>query len=341
MAGNGPRKSVAMSHVARAAGVSITTVSHVLNRTRPVAAETELAVLAAVAETGYVPDDVARSMRAVSARTLGLAMSAISNTYFAEVVHSIEEATSRAGLSLLLADTHDDVAMELRAVSDLVSRRVDAIILAPSASPRDALLLARQQGVPVVLIDRLVDVELDQVAAENEEPTAQLVDHLAGLGHRHIAMIGGKSGLSTTEERIAGYRLGLRRNGLRLSRQYVVSGESTDVGAQEALKTLLHLPVPPSALVVGNNQMTIGVMRGARALGVKIPEDLAVTGFDDFAWADAFHPRLTVIAQPTHAMGEQAAELVLSRLADPSIPVRRVLMRATFVHRDSCGCIAA
>lgn len=333
----GLRKTVTMADVARVAGVSITTVSHVLNRTRPVAESTELAVMNAVAEAGYVTDEVLRS-RNGSSGTVGLAMSAMSNPYFAEVVYSLEQVTSRAGVSLLLADTHDEPATELRAISDLLSRRVDAVILAPSAHPDNALLLARQQNVPVVLIDRLIDVELDQVAVENEEPTAQLVDHLAELGHRRIAMICGKPGLSTTEERVAGYRLGLRRNRLRFARRYLVCGDSTEAGGQTALRILLDLPDRPSALVVGNNQMTIGVMRGAWASVVRIPEDLAVTGFDDFPWADAFHPGLTTIAQPTRAMGEQAAELALSRLASPSLPARRIQMHTTFMHRESCGC---
>jgi LacI family transcriptional regulator len=330
-----------MAHVARVAGVSVTTVSHVVNRSRAVAADTEHAVLAAVAETGYVPDGVVRSMRTVGTKTLGLAMSAISNPYFGDVVHSIEEVTAGAGFSLLLADTHDDVVGELRAVSELLSRRVEAIVLAPSADPSRALQHARQQGVPVVLIDRMIEADVDQIAAENEQPTALLVDHLVGLGHRRIAMVSGKSGLTTTEERVAGYRLGLRRNGLRFAKQYVVSGDSTDEGAEKALQNLLALPKPPSAVVVGNNRMTIGVLRGARDAQLNVPADLAVVAFDDFEWADLFHPGLTVIAQPTRAMGEQAAELVLSRLADPSIPPRRVVMHARFMHRESCGCVSA
>jgi LacI family transcriptional regulator len=104
------------------------------------------------------------------------------------------------------------------------------------------------------------------------------------------------------------------------------------------LLRLLALPKPPTALVVANNRMTIGVMRGAREVGMKIPDDMALVAFDDFEWADLFHPRLTVIAQPTQKMGEQALQLVLSRLADPAMPPRRIVMHPTFVHRESCGC---
>ncbi len=327
-----------MTHVARMAGVSVTTVSHVVNRTRSVAPETERAVLAAIAETGYVPDSVVRSQRTTGTRTVGLALSAMSNMYFADLVHNIEQTLAGAGYSLLLADTHDEVVDELRVVSELLNRRVDAILLAPSADPSGALGHARQQRVPVVLIDRTAPAHIDQVVAESKEATASLVDHLVTCGHSRIAMISGKPGLSTTEERIHGYREGLRRNGIRFSKALMVSGDSTDEGAQAAFATLLKLPERPSALVVGNNVMTLGVMRAARDAGISVPGDLALVGFDDFPWADLFRPGLTVVAQPTEAMGREAAQMVLSRLTDPSIPARRVVLRPTFVHRESCGC---
>jgi LacI family transcriptional regulator len=338
MAGIGTRRAVSMAHVAQAAGVSVSTVSHVVNKTRPVAPETERAVLTAIAQTGYVPDNVVRSMRTTGTQTIGLAMSAITNPYFADVVHGLEHAASQHGYSLLLADTHDEVINELRAVSDLLSRRVEAIVLAPSADAHRALQHARLQGAPVVLIDRFMDAEVDQIGVENVEPTAELVDHLAAAGHRRIAMISGQPGLSTTEERIAGFRNGLRRNGLHLSAGHLVSGHSRDAEAEEAMTQLLALPKRPSAVVVGNNRMTIGAMRALRTARVRVPDDLALVAFDDFDWADLFHPRLTVVAQPTRVLGEQAFELVRTRLADPSAPVRRVVLRPRLVHRESCGC---
>jgi LacI family transcriptional regulator len=130
----------------------------------------------------------------------------------------------------------------------------------------------------------------------------------------------------------------MRRNHKRVDTQYIVSGNSSDDGARRALHTLLALPVPPTAVVVGNNRMTIGVLREARDSHLRAPDDLAVVAFDDFEWADLFHPRLTAIAQPTRAMGEQAADLVLTRLANPSILARRVSLTPKFVHGESCGC---
>ncbi len=329
-----------MADVASNANVSVTTVSHVLNRTRKVAAPTEQAVLAAVAATGYVPDDVVRSMRTVGTRMVGLALSLSLNPSFNELILSIERSLTLSGYSLLLTDTHDDPASELRAISDLLARNVDAVILAPSARPERALTYCEQRNIPVAVVDRILpSLDIDQVGSENVESTAALVDHVVHNGHRRVAMISGKTGLTTTTERVAGYRLGLERNDLKFSRKYLVSGDSTELGGRRALQSLLELPEQPTAVVSGNNQMTIGVMGAARAAGITIPGDLALIGYDDFAWADFFSPRLSVLAQPIDAIGDHAVRMLLTRLADPDTPHRKVSLRPQFVHRDSCGCV--
>ncbi|WP_205315632.1 LacI family DNA-binding transcriptional regulator [Nonomuraea lactucae] len=327
-----------MADVARIAGVSVTTVSHVINGTRKVNPETEQAVRSALEATGYTNDVIARSLRTGTTRTIGLAMSAISNPYFADVVHAVEQRATEAGYTLLLVDTHDTAQQELIAVQQLTGRRVDAVIIAPSAHPEPALAYLRARKTATVLIDRFFDAELDQVGADNAAPTALLVEHLHQIGHQRIGLIAGLTGLATSEERMTGYREGLRRCGLRYNDALVAEGGSAKEPAQEAVKALMTSRRPPTGLVVANNQMTIGAMRGLRELGVKVPDDLALVAFDDFEWADLFHPRLTTIAQPTQAIGEMAVNMLLSRLRSPGEPARKVRLGATLVHRDSCGC---
>jgi LacI family transcriptional regulator len=330
-----------MAEVAGLAGVSTSTVSHVLNGTRRVLPDTEAAVRAAIESTGYIHDTIARSMVTRGTMTVGVAMSAISNPYFADFLHSIERALTLSGYSLLLAETHDNSHEEQQAVASLLSRRVDAVILAPSDDPSRALASAARAKVPVVLIDRVINAPLDQVGCYNAAPAAQLVDHLAGGGHRQIAMIAGRRHLATTEERIVGYKRGLRRCGLRFDPEILLCGDGSAVEAERAVRKLLDLEDRPSALIVGNNLMTVGVMAGLRAAEVEVPRDLALVSFDDFAWADLFHPRLTTVAQPTQQMGKRAVAMLLARLADPERPLRKVRLKPTFVHRDSCGCAAA
>ncbi|GAA2282328.1 LacI family DNA-binding transcriptional regulator [Streptomyces hawaiiensis] len=334
-----------MADVARSAGVSVATVSHVLNGTRPVLPHTRQAVLDAVEELGYTTNTLARSLVTARTRSIGLAVSAISNPYFTEILQGVEAAALEAGYSLLIADPHDDPEHERKVVRLLHERRVDGMIVAPSADPRGLLDYLGRHDVPAVFLDRLVDAPgedggplFDQVCADNAEPTSRLVTHLAGLGHRRIGLVAGRPGLSTTSERITGYRSGLAFAGLAYDERLLVHGDSESAGAEQATATLLSLGVPPTALVTGNNAMTIGVLRALSARGLSVPDDIALCCFDDFAWADLFSPRLTAIAQPGKDIGARAVRVLLERLAEPDRPVRTVRLPCAFVHRTSCGC---
>lgn len=336
---------VTMSDVARVANVSASTVSHVINKTRTVLPETEKAVRDAIEATGYSGDGIARSLRKGTTQTIGLAMSAMSNPYFGDVVHAIERKITAAGYSLILADTHDDPARERRAVKDLLSRRVDAMIVAPSADPKLMLDELVRRAIPTVLIDRVPDETrpgVDAIGVSNHEPNALLVDHLAGHGHRRIATITSRPGLATTEERLAGYWAGLERNGLPLDPDLVRIGlDITGDHTADAVGTLLALPEPPTAIVTGNNQVTISTMASLRVRRLEVPGDIALVAFDDFPWADFFHPRLTAISQPVDLLGEGAVTLLLDRMRDRDQPPRHLRLEPTLIHRESCGCDAA
>lgn len=329
---------VTMSEVARRAGVSVTTVSHVLNDTRPVSGARRDAVLLAVLETGYVPNHLARALRTSRTHTVGLAMRAIGNPYLGALVRSLQEETEQHGYRLLITDTHDDPDHEERAVRDLCERQVDGVLLAPSARPATALRHLAERGVPVTLVDRLVDGAYDKVGTENVQSTAELVRHLAGHGHRRIGMVTGLDGLATTTERLEGYRLGLEESGLTYDPRLVVDGSSDDVHARVAVLALFRGRHPPTGLVVGNNHMMIGAVRALRELGLALPDDVALVGFDDFEWADLFSPRLTTMAQPQAGIGAEAVRLLLGRMQDPEHPVRTVRLAPTLMTRNSCGC---
>ncbi|MGW7529510.1 LacI family DNA-binding transcriptional regulator [Streptomyces sp. NPDC054783] len=350
-----------MADVARSAGVSVATVSHVLNDTRPVLPHTRQAVLDAIDALGYTPNTLARSLVTSRTRSIGLAVSAISNPYFTEILQGVEAAALEAGYSLLIADPHDDPGHERKVVQLLHERRVDGLIVAPSADPHDLVGYLRRHAVPTVFLDRMIDAGAtdgsaagagagaapdedapwyDQVCADSAKPTARLVTHLAGLGHHRIGLVAGLPGLSTTSERVSGYQDGLSAAGLDLDERLLVSGNSESSGAEQATATLLALPEPPTALVTANNAMTIGALRALRRHGLSVPDDIALCCFDDFAWADLFSPRLTVIAQPSRELGARAVQVLLDRLGEPRRPTRTVRLPCAFVHRTSCGCPA-
>ncbi|WP_026360576.1 LacI family DNA-binding transcriptional regulator [Amycolatopsis nigrescens] len=325
--------------IAEIAGVSITTVSHVVNGTRAVAPETRAAVLAAVEQTGYTGDAIARSLVTGGTRSIGVAISLLANPYFAMLIQAIEREAAEAGYTVLLADTHDTVATEQDTVRTLRSRRVEGMLLTPA--PGDGAVISElvSLGVPTVLMDRLATRgDVDQVGVENIQSTSALTEHLASLGHRRIGLISGAAGLSTSEERTLGYRLGLGRAGLSWTPELVACGHSSREGGVEALRTLLAQLDPPTALVVANDSMMVGVLHEARRRELRIGRDLPVVVYDDVEWADLVDPPLTTMAQPIEAIGRQAVRLLLARIADPDRKPETVRLPPSLRHRSSCGC---
>ncbi len=325
--------------VAREAGVSISTVSHVVNGTRPVREPTRQRVIDAIARTGYTPNSSARALKRARTESIGLVVSDIENPFFTDVIGGVEAEAREAGYTLLLANAAEDPARQAEAIRVLHERRVDGLMVALAAgSDSEAIPHLSGLGLPVVLIDRLAADGLDQVGVENEAPTAELVRHLASVGHRRIAMVAGLPGISTTEERVRGYRLGLEQSGIEFDPALVCQGGSRPEQAEHAVMDVMSLDDRPTAFVSANNLMTLGVLRAIETLGLRVPEDVALVSYDDFSWADLFSPRLTTVAQPTEAIGREAMRLILRRLMNPDAPPRTVRLTARIVHRDSCGC---
>nr|WP_218170966.1 LacI family DNA-binding transcriptional regulator [Pseudomonas yamanorum] len=326
-----------MEDVARIAGVSTSTVSHVLNGTRKVSPDTVQAVQSAIRQLGYIPNTLARSLARSTTNTIGVAISALSNHYFSETVHAMETECAKHGYMMLFVDTHDDPEQELRVVTALHHRRVDGILLAPSTGSL-ALEYLLANEVPAVLVDRMMSDRFDQVGVENTQSTQALVAHLIEHGHRRIGFISGRAGLGTSDERVAGYQAALLAAQLPFDPQLLVNGGSSSEPARQATQQLLALDTPPTAIMAGNNLMTLGAMHALRDARIEVPGQMALVGFDDFEWADFFVPRLTLIAQPVQELGAQAVNLLLERMASPKRKKHSVRLAPTLKIRNSCGC---
>ena len=324
--------------IARQARVSVSTVSHVLNGTRRVAPATARAVRDIVAETGYSPNAVARALKTSRTRSVGIAVSVACNPYFGDIVGAIEKECGRVGMMVFLSDTRDDPEIEFEVVRALLQRRVDGLILAPSADPeRRTLRYLAEKGTPCVLVDRTPDDSFDQVGVDNEAAIRALVHRVAARGHRRIGYLGGSPGFETTLERLAGYRAALADLGLPFDPTLVRMGYVTVPSAAEGAREIIAQDRPPTALVTGNNLATIGAMSAIRALKLRIPGDLSLVGFDDFEWADLFEPRLTLVAQPVAEIGQRATELLIERIAAPEGARRTLRLKTSLVERESCG----
>lgn len=330
---------VTMTAVARAAGVSVTTVSHVINGTRPVAPETRELVLDTMKRLGFTHKPVARSLAAGATPTIGVALPMSVNPFLHELRAGIEGEAQRQELSVLGTDTGEDEEREERAIANLLAHHVSGIVLVPTKGwTEGALRLLREHPVPFVLVDRIQSMRVDQVGVENEACALTLVDHLIALGHRRVGIITGLRGLPTTSERLDGYCLAHQRRGLGLDPTLVVDGGSTEAQGRRAMLTLLGLPEPPSAVFVANDSMTLGALRALRESHLRVPDDVALVSFDDLSWADIVEPQITAVAQPSFAIGARAVQLLRRRMSDRTVPHQVLRLKAEVTHRASCGC---
>ncbi len=323
--------------VAKRAGVSVATVSHVINGTRPVSPETAAKVWKAIKELDYHPNAVARSLRTRTTHVIGVVVSDITNPFFATLVRGAEDAAIEAGYSLIVCNSDEDLRKEDLYVNLLKRRRMDGLLIAPvrdGASP--AVRELAKSGMPFVFIDRRAKgIDADTVLSDNVGGAYLATKHLLDRGHRRIGIILGIMGSTTSEERFLGYRKALEDAGLPLQEELVGYGGYRVSGGEEATLQFLSLPQPPTAIFSTNNLMTLGVLRALFTSGVRIPTGMAVVGFDDLEWAEMAQPPLTVITQRPYEMGRKAVELLLERLKGYKGPAREVRLPVELVVRGS------
>jgi LacI family transcriptional regulator len=327
--------------VARRAGVSTSTVSHVVNGTRFVSDELRERVLAAMRELDYTPNAAARMLSLKRSRTIGLIVSDIRNPFFASVARGVEDVAQELGYTLVLCNSDESAEREAACLTALESKAVDGVLLASAGAADEHLSRLVRAGYPIVLVDRdLPELGAPAVVLDNEGAAYNAVRHLIAGGHRRIAMLSGRASISTTTERIAGYRRALREAGLAVDERLIVSGASTSEGGAAAATIVLDVDPPPSAIFSGNNLMSIGALQAIANRGLVVPDDIALVGFDDFPypWSDAFRPHLTTVAQPTYELGRRAAEILVECLrGSSSNHPQRVMLEGKLVVRESSG----
>ncbi|MET9413207.1 LacI family DNA-binding transcriptional regulator [Streptomyces klenkii] len=322
--------------VAERAGVSVATVSRVLNGRSPVA-ETRERVLAAVAELGYRPDAVARALRTARTRTLGLVISDLRNPFFTELADAVEQEARRLGYSLIIGNAGESTRQQDDHIRTLLDRRIDGLLVSSAGTGSAMLREAAGAGTPLVLLDRTVPgVTAPCVRAEGRAALTELAAHLAALGRRRPAVIVAPAGTPVGDERLELFRAALAAHGIALPPERV--GASPDLrpeGGREVMRRLLDLAEPPDAVLATDNLMALGALDEVRARGLRIPSDVALVAFDDVAWFAHLDPPLTAVAQPTRALGEAAVHTLLERIEGREAP--SVLLPARLVPRRSCG----
>lgn len=328
-----------ITDVARKAGVSTSTVSHVINETRYVSDEVKQRVRTAMKDLHYQPNVIARSLRTRETQTVGVVVSDITNPFFTSIVRAIEDEVLKQGYNIILCDTDEKPEREQVYLRLLMGRRVDGLIVAPSSGNADLLQLAIESGYPTVLLDRSIPgLDADVVLSDNEGGAFDAVSYLIGIGHRRIGIIAGRLEVSTGADRMAGYVRAIKAHGIPVDESLIEVAQFKREIAYEKTREMLARSEPPTALFVCNNAMTAGAMAAIKAAGKKVPKDISVVGFDDSEWAALMDPPLTVVAQPIVELGTRAAQLLMRRISGGRVKTpRAIVLKPELIVRGSCA----
>lgn len=332
-----PRPTLA--ELARRLGVSTATVSLALRDHPRVSAPTRARVKALARRLHYTPDLVARSLATRRSGVLGLVVADIANSYFARLARRVEDAVRERGFDLVIASTDEDHRTEQRVLDMMLQRRVDGLALTSTAVSAAQIDDLEARGVPLVLIGRLpAGARAASVSVDNRHGGREATRHLLAHGRRRVAVIAGPRQLSDARGRLEGHLEALREHGLPADDDLVAEGDFSEKSGHDAMAALLRGRRSPDAVFVCNNLMLLGALRAIRASGRRVPEDIAVAGFDEVEWSDLVDPPLTMAEQPTDAMARIAVDRLVALVdgradaspADVVPPVLRI--------RRSCGC---
>jgi LacI family transcriptional regulator len=329
--------AVTIRDVGKLAGVSQATAARVLGGYGPASPTVREKVEVAAARLGYVPNSVARALASGLTRAVGLVVGDIENPFFGAAARSMSDALEEHGHTVLLTNSDEDLDRERRAVETLRARQVDALVVVSSANgPLPHLTAAA--AAPLVLLDRTVRaLRADSVTVDNRGGARMAVEHLVEHGHRRIGLVSDTPSISSSAERIEGYRDALAAVGIKPGGHLMSLGGATRSDGYRAARRLLEAPDRPTALFTANNFMTVGAMLALADLGLRVPDDISLVGFDDLEWTTLVDPPLTVVAQPASELGVVAADRVLARLAGGGGRPRRFKLGTTLIVRASCG----
>ncbi len=325
--------------VAKRAGVSAITVSRSMNNSGVVNPATRERINKAIEELHYVPNTLARSFRSKQTCLMALVLPDITNPFWTTVARGIEDTATRNGFHVILCNTDESPEKEANHLSVLLQRRVDGIILAPTTDDKKRVLPLKQHSMPCVLLDRRVEgFKCDTVVSNGRAGAMKMIQHLIELGHRRIAIVAGPVAISTGQERVEGYRRALQKSGVPIREDYILRGSYNEASGYQLTQRLLGLSPRPTAIFAGNNFLAVGALRALREVGLRIPEDVSLAGFDDIPQGSLISPALTVVSQPAYEMGVSAAESLISRVTGKYRgKPREIVFDTGIIIRESCG----
>lgn len=328
-----------IAEIAAKAGVSIPTVSRVLNNRPDVAQATREKVERVIKESGFVRSRAASSLRNGSSGIVDLVIPGLDSIYCLEIIRGVGEVLERTGLRMALTTTHHEAQSERRWLAKVADKATDGAILVLAEGHSSRLNALQRLKIPFVVIDHLGELgpDVPSVGATNWAGGRAATEYLLSLGHQRIAVIGGPTKLQCSVDRIAGYRSALEQAGISLDPSLIRTGDFAQQAGYEQTCALLALPSPPTAIFAGNDVHAVGVYNALHAHGLAIPNDVSVVGFDDIMIAPMISPALTTVRQPLTEMGRIATTMLLRLVDGEPLDSIRVELPTTLVIRESCA----
>ena len=303
-----------MKDIARQTGLGLATISSYFNGGN-VREKNRIKIEAAIEELHYEVNEVARGLKTNATRTIGVVIPELNNTFCAEIITGMEDVLRSHGYATIVCDCRTDRKLEQEAVEFLIRRRVDGIINMPVDEEGKHLRKFQKTGKPIVLIDRRIQgISCDSVLVDNRKAAEDAVQCFIKNGPRNIGIIGGPEGIFTAQERLSGYSKALKEAGIPIRGSLIFHGDYTIQGGVRGLEELVRSNPDMTAVFVTNYEMTMGAMIGVNELGIKIPEQLSMIGFDNLQFARACNPKLTIVSQPTDGIAREVARIMLEHL---------------------------
>lgn len=325
-----------ISDIARIANVSTASVSRVINnKDRGVGAETRERILKVIEELGYVPNLQARSIVMSETKTLGLIVPDITNPFFPQIVRSIVQHAALEGYTVFLADTGNDPQNEENCVRMMLEKRVDGLIFAPNGQENRVPLLCAQNNVPLVQIDRVAATDGACVTVDNRKGMCEATRLLIAHENKKIAFLGGPQGVSPTTQRYEGYREAMDEAGIKIHKAAVLYGEFSVSSGISMTRSLAASGYRPTAIVAGNDLIAIGAVKALREMGLRVPEDCEVIGFDGIEMAEVIDPGISTMRQPVTEMAEEAVKMLVGMVTGKISGNRRIVFDPELVLRQS------
>ena len=326
-----------MSSVAKLANVSSATVSRVFNDYRYVTEKTRKKVMKAIKDLNYHPNSLAKQLRKMKTNTIIVVVPDITNTFFSQVLKGIEIVARENGYRVLLGDTENDITIENEYLNTLYEKQVDGLILLTARINQNIIENITKKYPVVLACEYIKNSNFPTVSIDNISSAQKATEHLIKLGHKRIAHITGPKNIILCRDRLKGYLQAMKDYRLKIDQSLILEGDFYYKTGYNLMLKLISIDNPPTAIFAQNDEMAIGVIKAIKESNLKVPEDIAVVGFDDIKMASICEPSLTTISQPTFKIGQRAMNLLIKILNKKIIKKRNYILENKLIIRESCG----